>query len=281
MSIWKNKNWPRFHWSLETLLPLLLEIRRKQGELTARGFSKHENIDQALTQEQLFVWKAQTSLPEKDYRNFTVPTAPQPEYIQAEMNRFLRWFNSDDILKIDGVLRTAIAHLWFMTILPFDDENQRVASLISDRALAQDEKIHFRRESFSTSMLKEKKSYEDILFRTQNGDLEITPWLRWFFDTYLHALIRCEARAEKNLQTVEYWLRWKEHSLNDRQRKVLQALLEFDAEEEKVLTNKKYVRLTKTSPESAKRDLADLLEKDILTRNSGAGRSTSYCLKSN
>jgi Fic family protein len=281
MSIWKNKNWPRFHWSLEALLPLMLEIRRKQGELTARGFSPHENIYQALTQEQLFAWKAQTSLPEKDYRSFPVPMAPQPEYLKAEMNRFLRWFNSDDILKIDGALRAGIAHLWFVTIHPFDDGNQRVASLISDRALAQDEKINFRRESLSASILKEKRSYDDILARTQNGDLEITPWLQWFFNTYLQSLTNCEAKAERNLQTVEYWLRWKDHSLNDRQRRALQALLEFDAEEEQELTNKKYVSLTETSPESAKRDLADLLEKDILIRNPGAGRSTSYSLKSN
>lgn len=279
MSIWQNKNWPRFQWSIETLLPLLLEIRRKQGELTARGFSAHENIYQALTPEHLLLWKAQTSMPVGSYRNFSVPRAPQPEYLNAEMNRFLRWFNSDDI-KIDGLVRAAVAYLWFVTIHPFDDGNQRVASRLADRALAQDEKVNFKRDSIGLSFLKEKRSYDDIIQRTQSSyDLEITPWLLWFLNTYLQSLAECEARAERNLQTVEYWARWKDHSLNDRQRKVLQALLEFDAEEEQEITNKKYVSLTETSPESAKRDLADLLEKDILARNPGAGRSTSYSLK--
>ncbi len=278
MSIWQNKKWPQFQWSIEVLLPLLLEIRRKQGELTARGFSAHENIYQALTREQLFIWKTQTSLPVNSYRNFAIPMAPQPEYLNAEMNRFLRWFNSNDI-KIDSLLRAGIAYLWFVTIHPFEDGNQRVASCLVDYALAQDEKINFRRARIATGILKEKRSYDDVLLRTHNGDLEITAWLQWFLNTYLHLLVECEAQAERNLQTVEYWLRWKDHSLNGRQRKALQAMLEFDAEEQQEITNKKYVSLTETSPESAKRDLADLLEKDILARNPGAGRSTSYSLK--
>lgn len=278
MSIWQNKNWPRFHWSIETLLPLLLEIRRKQGELTIRGFASHENIYQALTAEQLFAWKSQTSLPARSYRNFAVPMAPLPEYLNAEMNRFLRWFNSND-MKVDGLLRAAIAHLWFVTIHPFDDGNQRVTSCLVDFALAQDEKFNFRRKSVAVGILKEKRSYDDILLRTQNGDLEITAWMQWFLNMYLQSLMECEAQAEKNLQSVECWARWKDHSLNPRQRKALQAMLEFDAEEQNEITNKKYVALTETSPESAKRDLADLLEKDILARNPGAGRSTSYSIK--
>ena len=278
MSIWQNKNWPRFHWSIESLLPLLLEIRRKQGELTIRGFSTHENIYQALTTEQLFVWKAQTSLPTRSYRNFAVPMAPLPEYINAEMNRYLRWFNSND-MKVDGILRAAMAHLWFVTIRPFDDGNQRVASCLVDFALAQDEKFNFKRKSVGLCILKEKRSYDDVLLTTQNGNLDISTWMQWFLNMYLHSLRECESQAERNLQTVELWARWKDHSLNPRQRKALQAMLEFDAEEQQEITNKKYVALTETSPESAKRDLADLLEKDILTRNPGAGRSTSYSIK--
>lgn len=278
MSIWQNKNWPRFQWSIETLLPLLLEIRRKQGELTARGFSAHENIYQALTRDQLFSWKAQTSLPTLNYRSFAVPLAPSPEYLNAEMNRFFRWFNSNDF-KVDGIVRAGMAYLWFVTIHPFDDGNQRVASLLVDLALAQDEKINFKRSSLATCILKDKRAYDDILLRTQNGNLDITAWLQWFSNLYLQSLLDCEAQAERNLQTVEYWLRWKDHSLNPRQRKALQAMLEFDAEEQEEMTNRKYVTLTETSPESAKRDLADLLEKDILARNPGAGRSTSYSIK--
>lgn len=277
MSIWKNKSWPRFQWSIETLLPLLLEIRRKQGELSARGFSNHEDIDQAVTKEILLSWKAQTSMPAQDYRNFLVPDAPLPEYLNAEMNRFLRWFNSYDT-KMDGILRAAVAYLWFVTIHPFDDGNQRIASQLTDYALAQDEKINFKRHSVSVSILKEKRSYDEVLKRTLAGqDLEITPWLEWFLNCYLQALVECEIVAEKNLETIEYWARWKNHSLNPRQRKVLQALLEFDADE--TMTNRKYVDLTAASPESAKRDLADLLEKEILSRNPGAGRSTNYSLK--
>lgn len=276
MSIWKNKSWPRFQWSIETLLPLLLEIRRKQGELSARGFSNHEDIDQAVTKEILLSWKAQTSMPAQDYRNFLVPDAPLPEYLNAEMNRFLRWFNSYDT-KMDGILRAAVAYLWFVTIHPFDDGNQRIASQLTDYALAQDEKINFKRHSVSVSILKEKRSYDEVLKRTLAGqDLEITPWLEWFLNCYLQALVECEIVAEKNLETIEYWARWKNHSLNPRQRKVLQALLEFDADE--TMTNRKYVDLTAASPESAKRDLADLLEKEILSRNPGAGRSTNYSL---
>ncbi len=281
MSIWQNKKWPQFQWSIETLLSSLLEIRRKQGELTHRSFSAYNHTDEPLTHEQLMQWKAQTSLPVRNYRKFTVPMAPHPDYIDAEMNRYLRWFNSND-KKMDGLIRVGIAHLWFLTIRPFDDGNQRVASLITDLALAQDEKINFKRCSFSSAILNEKRAYDDVLVKTLNStDLEITFWLQWFLNVYFRCLSDCELKVERNIQTEEYWFRWKNHALNERQRKVLQAMLEFDQEEafEKEMTNRKYVQLAATSSESAKRDLADLLEKDILARNPGSGRSTSYSLK--
>lgn len=279
MSISKNKNWPRFTWSTEKLLPLLLEIRHKQGELTALGFSAHENRFHALTADHLMQIKAQTSLRSSSYRNFAVPAAPEPEYLNAEINRFLRWFNSDDV-KIDGVIRAATAFLWFVAMHPFDDGNQRVASVIAERALQQDEKINFKRNSVADLILNDKRSCDHILQLTlKSPDLEITPWLQWFLNLYLEALVESDTKAERNLKTANYWSRWKDHSLNERQRRVLKAMLEFDEEEMREITNREYVALTETSPESAKRDLVDLLEKEILTRNPGSGRSTSYSLK--
>ena len=279
MSISKNKNWPLFSWSAENLLPLLLEIRRKQGELTARRFPVHENRFQAVTSNHLIQMKAHTSLPASAYRNFEFTTAPHPEYLIAEINRFLRWFNSEDI-KIDGLIRAATAFLWFVAIHPFDDGNQRVASVISERALQQDEKINFKRNSVADLILNDKRSYDHILQQTlKSSDLEITPWLQWYLNLYLQALVKNDRSLAQNLRNEDYWSRWKDHSLNERQRRVLKAMLEFDEDEIRDITNRKYVALTETSPESAKRDLADLSEKNILTRNPGSGRSTSYSLK--
>ncbi len=280
MSLWKNENWPRFYWSVEKLLPLLLQIRRKQGELSTLKFLRHEDIYQALTTESIFKFKSITTFPTSAYRHFSVPGFPEPAYISAEMNRFLRWFNSEDS-KIDGVLQAGISYLWFVTLRPFDDGHQRIGALISERALALDEKINFKRDSISLLMLKHRRNYLEILNQTQlSSKLEITPWLTWFCEMYLQSLINCENNVDRNKEKAAYWSQWSNHTLNPRQRKLLQAMLEFDQDESlDRVTNRKYVALTETSSESAKRDLADLLKKEILQKNPGSGRSTNYSLK--
>ncbi|OGI01504.1 MAG: hypothetical protein A2Y25_02130 [Candidatus Melainabacteria bacterium GWF2_37_15] len=198
--------------------------------------------------------------------------APDVSCLEFEINTFLEWLNAKT--GIDCVLKAGIAHLWFVTLHPFDDGNGRIARAITDMLLARAENTSQRFYSMSAQIRKERNKYYNILEKTQKGSLDISDWLVW----YLECLLRAIENTKETLSSVfNKALFWQEHSdtvFNDRQRKVINRL--FDGFEGN-LTSSKWAKLCKCSQDSANRDIVDLLEKGILIK-SGAGRSTHYVL---
>ncbi len=204
--------------------------------------------------------------------------APPAERLETEMENFLTWLNSPN-KAMDGFIRAGLAHLWFVTIHPFEDGNGRVARAIADMALAQDEGISDRLYSMSSQIQQDRNAYYEVLEDTQRGDGDITEWLKWFLDCLERAVQRSESRMALVLDKARFWHVHSEKALNERQRKVITRLLEAGPDGfEGSLTNRKYKNLTKVSRETAKRDLTDLVNKGILKRNPGSGRGASYDL---
>ena len=199
--------------------------------------------------------------------------APPATRLRREMRAFLRWYNGSD--NTDLVLKAGMAHLWFVTIHPFDDGNGRIARAITDLTLARSEKSAQRFYSMSAQIRQERKDYYGILESTQKGELDITPWLDWF----LGCLGRAFDGAETVLATVLRKARfWEEHAgepFNERQRIVINRLLNgFEGK----LTSSKWAKLAKCSQDTALRDIDDLLKRAILVKDAAGGRSTSYSL---
>lgn len=198
--------------------------------------------------------------------------APKPDLIESEMENFLHWLNTGRLL-IDSVLKAAIAHFWFITIHPFDDGNGRMARAITDMWLARSDNTSQRFYSMSNQILEEKKTYYDILEKTQQSDGDITDWLVWFLFCLERALINTENILESTLAKAKFWEQHSHLSLNERQRLMLNKL--FDGFEGK-LTSSKWAKITKTSPDTALRDIQDLISKGILKKEGQGGRSTNY-----
>jgi Fic family protein len=199
--------------------------------------------------------------------------APAAGKLEGEMKSFLDWFNGED--DTDPVLRAALAHLWFVTVHPFDDGNGRIARAIADMSLARSEESPQRFYSMSAQIRLEREEYYDMLEATQKGHLDITPWMEWF----LGCLDRAFDGADKTLGAVfrkaEFWKKHSAAPLNDRQRDIINRLLDgFDGK----LTSSKWATIEKCSPDTALRDIADLVERGILKKDEGGGRSTSYSL---
>jgi len=199
--------------------------------------------------------------------------APVAGKLDAEMKTFLDWFNGKD--DTDLVIKAALAHFWFVTIHPFDDGNGRIARAIADMSLARSEDSSQRFYSMSAQIRQERKSYYDILEATQKGNLNITPWLQWF----LACLDRAFDGAEKILaavfQKAEFWKKHAAVPFNERQRDMVNRLLDgFEGN----LTSTKWAQIEKCSPDTALRDINELVERNILKKDAGGGRSTSYSL---
>jgi Fic family protein len=199
--------------------------------------------------------------------------APYAARVDGEMKAFLDWFNGQD--GTDPVLRAGLAHLWFVTIHPFEDGNGRIARAIADMSLARSEDSTQRFYSMSAQIRLERKTYYDLLEATQKNSLDITPWLDWF----LRCLDRAFSGAEDVLAAVfrkaDFWKKHAAAPINDRQRDILNRLLDgFEGK----LTSSKYAIIEKTSPDTALRDISDLVERGILAKDEGGGRSTSYSL---
>jgi Fic family protein len=200
--------------------------------------------------------------------------APAAARIDREMTVFLDWFNSDD--DMDRVLKAGIAHLWFVTVHPFEDGNGRIARAIADMMLARSEQSSQRFYSMSLQIRQERSVYYNRLEETQKGGVEITRWLEWFLD----CLGRAIDTADETLATVIGKARfWESHAplpINDRQRQMLNRLLEgFEGK----LTTSKWAKLAKCSQDTALRDILALVEWGVLTKDAAGGRSTSYSLK--
>ena len=204
--------------------------------------------------------------------------APPSKRVEEEMIMFLDWWNEPPI-DLDGIIRAAIAHFWFVTIHPFADGNGRIARAITDMALAQDEKTSKRLYSLSSQILKDKKNYYIVLERTQKGNGDITEWINWFLEMFYKSIDSSKVLVEKSIFIGKFYSHHAELNLNERQKKVIKKLLERLPDDfSGGLTNKKYVAMTKVSSETAKRDIRDLVDKRILFPNEGRGRSTSYRL---
>jgi Fic family protein len=357
------KKWPDFYWNNEIIIPLLSQVRHKQGRLKgymeALGFTlRNETLLQALTLDVLKSTEIEGELlnPEQvrssiarrlgievgglvpsdrnvdgvvemmldATQNFATPLdkmrlfdwhaalfptgrsgmqkitvadwrdhdkgpmqvvsgamgkekihyeAPEASRVENEMIKFLYWFNSNT--SIDAVLKSAVAHLWFVTIHPFDDGNGRMARAIADMQLAKADLDPQRFYSMSAQIRLERHNYYDILERTQKGTLDITEWLEWF----LHCLDRALNATDEVLQGVllktKFWDKHVHTSINERQRLIINKL--FDGFEGK-LSSSKWAKIAKCSPDTALRDINDLVQKEILVKEIGGGRSTTYVL---
>jgi Fic family protein len=203
--------------------------------------------------------------------HYEAPAAPR---LDAEMKSFLDWFNGGEAL--DPVLKAAVAHLWFVTIHPFDDGNGRIARAIADMSLARSEDSPQRFYSMSAQIRLERNAYYDILEMTQKADtLDITPWLEWFLACLDRAFDGTNSILAAVFKKAEFWKTHAAVPLNDRQRDMLNRLLDgFEGK----LTSSKYAKIEKTSPDTALRDITDLVERGVLKKDEGGGRSTSYSL---
>ena len=199
--------------------------------------------------------------------------APPAEKLDREMKAFLTWFEAKQ--PIDPVLKAGVAHLWFVTIHPFEDGNGRIARAIADMALARSEGSTQRFYSMSAQIRTERNTYYTMLEKTQKGDLDITPWLRWFLECLNRAFDNADDVLGSVLTKARFWDRFADTPLNERQRKVLNRVLNgFEGK----VTSSKYAKLAKTSQDTAGRDISDLVKKGLLHRDEAGGRSTSYSL---
>ena len=203
--------------------------------------------------------------------------APSARVLDVEMTKFIEWVNQPN--GIDPVLKSAIAHLWFVTIHPFDDGNGRIARAIADWILARSEKSSQRFYSMSAQIRLEGNAYYYILERTQKETLDITAWLQWFVDCFDRALDATEKTLASVLRKARFWETHASAAINERQRLVLNKLVNgFEAGFEGKLTSSKWTKLAKCSQDTAYRDIQDLIEKGILVKDAAGGRSTSYSL---
>jgi Fic family protein len=193
--------------------------------------------------------------------------------LDEEMKAFLAWFNAEPA--IDPVLKAAVAHLWFVTIHPFDDGNGRIARAIADMALARSEASPQRFYSMSAQIRRERNAYYDILEAAQKSDLDITRWLSWLLACLNRAFDGAELILAGVLKTARFWEKHAGAAFNDRQREMLNRLLgDFEGK----LTSSKWARIEKCSQDTALRDITDLVERGILKKDEGGGRSTSNSL---
>lgn len=199
--------------------------------------------------------------------------APPAERLDAEMRAFLHWFNRKN--GPEGLLRAGLAHLWFVTIHPFDDGNGRVARALADQALAQSEGSGQRFYSMSSQIRTERSDYYDTLERTQKGTLDVTDWLVWFLGCLSRAIDGAEAASAHVLRKADFWQRYAREPLTERQKVVLSRFLDgFEGK----LTARKWSVIGKCSIPTAQRDINDLIERNILRRNPGGSKNTSYAL---
>jgi Fic family protein len=197
--------------------------------------------------------------------------APPADRLEAETGRFLDWVNGASTEP--PLLKAGLGHLWFVTLHPFDDGNGRIARAIGDLLLARADGSPQRFYSLSAQIQRERSAYYDILERTQKRSMDVTEWLAWFLDTLHRAVQQAQQKLDAVLVKTRYWQRWATLPLNERQVKLLNRLLDgFEGK----LTSSKWAAIAKCSPDTALRDISDLLERGVLRKSDAGGRSTSY-----
>ena len=253
------------------------------------------NFNSPLTDERLFGWHSclfptgwsgSTKVDVGQYRNGEMKVvsgmfgrekvhyaAPAPEKIREEMNRFLDWFNSDTH---NGYIKSAIAHLWFVCIHPFDDGNGRIGRAIADMALSQAENSGMRFFSISHQINRDKKQYYAVLEKTQKGDCDITEWIIWYLDCLLRSVGQSDETLSKVLDKAVFWQNHAETVLSERQREVLNRYLDGCPGK---LTVKNWAKCVKVSPDTAARDIKDLVGKGVLVPQQGRVRDVFYGIR--
>ena len=201
--------------------------------------------------------------------------APSADTLSDELDKFLSWFNTspNEQENTDLVIKAGIAHLWFVTLHPFDDGNGRLTRAITERMLAQNDNSAQRFYSMSAQTLKKRNDCYKVLELTQKSDSDITAWLLWFLQTLEQALIAAQMNTDKIIDKARFWQTHRQHALNIRQVTMLNALLTDFYDK---LTTKKWAVMTKCSIDTALRDSNDLIEKGVLKKSEASGRSTSY-----
>lgn len=198
--------------------------------------------------------------------------APPSARLNDEMKGFINWFNSE--ADIDPVLKAGVAHLWFVTIHPFDDGNGRIARAIADMQLARSDESTQRFYSMSAQIRKERNAYYEILEKTQKGTMDITSWLEWFLACLDRSFTATEETLSNVLTRAKFWERYSETPFNDRQKTMLAKLLDhFDGN----LTTSKWAKMMKCSHDTALRDIQELVDRGVL-KSEGGGRSTAYSI---
>jgi Fic family protein len=269
---------------VEGMVEMTLDATRHYNQplTTERLFSWHASLfptaRSGMTRIRAGAWRDDSNGPMevvsgpigKERVHFRAPPAPR---LDGEMRAFLDWFNAN--VDIDPVMKAGLAHLWFVTIHPFDDGNGRIARAIADIALARSEDSTQRFYSMSVQIRQDRNAYYSILEETQKGTMDITPWMEWFLGCLDRAIDGAQATLSTVLTKARFWEANAGIAINDRQRLVLNRLLDgFEGK----LTTSKYAKLTKCSQDTALRDILPLVEHGILVRNPEGGRSTSYAL---
>jgi Fic family protein len=270
--------------NIEGIVEMMLDATRHYDQpLTAeRLFSWHASLfptgRSGMSKITVGAWRDDTTGPMevvsgpvgKEHVHFEAPPAARAD---REMAAFLDWFNKP--ADIDEVLKAGLAHLWFVTIHPFDDGNGRIARAIADMVLARSENSPQRFYSMSAQIRQERAAYYDILEQTQKGTMDITPWMDWFLGCLGRAIDGAQTILGAVLAKARFWESIQGVALNERQTLVLNRLLDgFEGK----LTTSKYAKLAKCSQDTALRDILPLVERGILVRNPEGGRSTSYAL---
>ncbi len=270
--------------NVEGVVEMMLDATQKYGEpLTVeRLFAWHAALfptgRSGMSKIRIANWRDDASGPMrvvsgpigKETVHFVAPPAGR---LDAEAAAFLKWFEEEN--EMDGVLKAGIAHLWFVTIHPFEDGNGRIARTIADMALARSERSSRRFYSMSAQIRQERNSYYETLERTQKGSLDITDWLAWFFECLSRSIEGAQGALSSVTYKAKFWDKNAGVPLNERQIKVLNRMLDgFDGK----LTSSKWAKLTTCSQDTASRDISALVERGILEKGPAGGRSTSYDL---
>ncbi len=272
--------------NVEGVVEMMLDAtgHYEQPLTTERLFAWHASLfptgRSGMSQIRIGAWRDDSSGPMqvvsgaigREHMHFEAPAAGR---LNREMQVFLDWFNKNT--ETDWVAKAGVAHLWFVTIHPFDDGNGRIARAITDMALARSEQSAQRFYSMSAQIRQERVTYYDVLERTQKGTMDITPWMDWFLGCMGRAIEGAQATLATVLSKARFWETFADFPLNERQRLVLNRLLDgFEG----TLTTSKWAKLAKCSHDTALRDILALVERGILVRNPEGGRSTSYGLAS-
>lgn len=276
----------------------LVQAKEKVEGVVAMMHDATQKYDETLSAERLLAWHV-ALFPTGDVRAADLnigcwrddrngpmqvvsgPLGQEPVHYQAvpasrideEMSKFLDWFENPR--EMHPLLTAGLAHLWFLSIHPFEDGNGRIARAITDMALSRSEKFMQRYYSMSSQICAERKAYYRILEMTQRGSVDVTDWMSWFLDCLLRSIKRSDTTLNTVLKKAQFWARFAQESLNSRQIKVMNRVLDgFSGK----LTSTKWAKLAKCSQDTATRDINDLIERGGLKRDQAGGRSTSYSL---